>query len=326
MNARKSSVSVVYEGTNISSTLENYLTSFSFAEVAGGGSDSIKINLSDRSGRWINGWFPSNSDSVSAAITVNDWLCDGDTRKLSCGSFTVDDVSASGEPLQLSIGAVSAPVDKDFSATKRTATWENVTLRYIAETIAAKAGLALVYDGSEINIASEEQNATDSSFLSGLCKDYGFSVKIYNNKIVVFEREAYKQKPAAATIVIGDMLSWSYNESLQGTYTGVKYSYTDPIGGEDIEYIYGDESRLLSANIKADSLADAERKAKAALNAENHSATTMSVKTMGNPSLVAGTNVKIVGIGKPDGKYYIDSITHALGNGYTTTLSLSKVV
>ena len=120
MNARKSSVSVVYEGTNISSTLENYLTSFSFTEVAGGGSDSIKINLSDRSGRWINGWFPSNSDSVSAAITVNDWLCDGDTRKLSCGSFTVDDVSASGEPLQLSIGAVSAPVDKDFSADRNT--------------------------------------------------------------------------------------------------------------------------------------------------------------------------------------------------------------
>ncbi len=327
MNARKSSVSVIYQGKDITSTLnENYLTSFSFTEVDGGGSDSIKLNLADRSGRWINGWFPNSGDSVLATISVYDWLRDGDVRTLVCGSFTIDDVTASGEPLQLSIGAVSAPVGKAFSATKRKATWENATLRYIAETIAARAGLYLFYDGEEITIESEEQNGTDSSFLYTLCKDYGFSMKIYTNKLVIFDREAYKSKTSCATIAKSDMLSWSYNESLQGSYTGVKYSYTDPLGGDDVEYVYGSESRLLTANIKADNLADAELKAKAALHAENHNSITMTVKLMGNPSLVAGTNVQISGLGRPDGKYYVNNISHTLGSGYTTSLSLSKVV
>ena len=46
---------------------------------------------------------------------------------------------------------------------------------------------------------------------------------------------------------------------------------------------------------------------------------------MGMPGISAGVNVQISGIGKPDGKYYVDEVTHNVtGSGYTTSLKLSK--
>ena len=46
---------------------------------------------------------------------------------------------------------------------------------------------------------------------------------------------------------------------------------------------------------------------------------------MGRPDLVASQCVTVVGIGRLSGKYFIDSITHTVGGGYTMDLELSLV-
>ena len=274
----------------------------------------------------ISGWFPTNKDKISCGISIVDWNYPGDNRYLDCGSFTVDDVSANGHPIKLSISAVSAPVSTGFNSEDKTVTWESVTIRQIAERIATDTGLYFVYDAPlDIFIAATEQNGTDCSFLNSLCDKYGLSMKIYNDKLVIYDREDYKSRAAIATINLEEMKSWNYNETLQGTYTGVKYSYSDSSNNADIEYTYGSTERMLSVNLQAADLVDAELQAIASLNKANHSAVTMSVTVIGNPSLVAGSNVYISGIGRPDGKYFIDEITHSIGGGYTTSLTLSKV-
>lgn len=324
MNARKAWADISYSGVNITATLGDYQSSFTFKEVAGGGSDSISISLVDRENMWISSWFPSNKDHVSAAIYTSDWNAPG-AGSLDCGTFTIDDVSASGAPTKLTIGAVSAPADTGFSETKRETTWEAVSLQQVAQEIAGNAGIALEYLAGDIQIASLEQSDTDSSFLNKLCEDYGLSMKVYSGKLVIFDREEYKKKAPVCTISKSEMESWSYNETLAGTYTGVKYTYTDPFSENDIEYSFGTEERLLTASGKADNSADAELKAKAALNNANHGSTSMTVQLMGYPAIAAGVTVQIYGIGRPDGKYYVDEVNHQIsGSGYTTSLTLSK--
>lgn len=325
MNARKAWVETSYAGVNITTALGSYQSSFTFTEVAGGGSDSISLSIVDRDGLWISSWFPSNKDIIRAAIHVSDWFASGDSYALECGTFIIDDVSASGAPTKLNIGAVSAPADTGFSGTKREKTWEGVTVQQVAKGVAGNAGIALSYLACEIPINSLEQSDTDSAFLKKLCDTYGLSMKVYSGKLVIFDREEYKGKPAVRSISKAEMKSWSYSETLAGTYTGVEYKYTDPFSGNDIKYKAGTDERLLTASGKADDWADAERKAKAALNNANHGSTSMSVQMMGLPVIAAGVNVQINGIGKPDGKYYVDEVSHSVsGSGYTTSLKLSK--
>ena len=87
----------------------------------------------------------------------------------------------------------------------------------------------------------------------------------------------------------------------------------------------GTGTRILKQSGKADNLADAERKIQAAVDKANHGATTMSVTITGNAALVASQCVTVVGLGRLSGKYYIDSVTHHVGKGYTMDLELSLV-
>ena len=87
----------------------------------------------------------------------------------------------------------------------------------------------------------------------------------------------------------------------------------------------GTGTRILKQSGKADNKADAERKITAAVANANHGATTLSLTIMGRPDLVASQCVTVVGIGRLSGKYFIDSITHTVGGGYTMDLELSLV-
>lgn len=88
----------------------------------------------------------------------------------------------------------------------------------------------------------------------------------------------------------------------------------------------GTGTRILKQSGKADNLADAEPGgSRAAVDKANHGATTLSVTMTGNAALVASQCVTVVGLGRLSGKYYIDSITHHVGAGYTMDLELSLV-
>lgn len=185
---------------------------------------------------------------------------------------------------------------------------------------------ALSKASNDILINSIEQSSqTDCEFLMSLCETYGFSMKVYAKKIIIFDQEAYKNKKSVATLCEKDLISWSWQSTLAGTYTGGEFTYTKPKSGKKIVAKVGGGNRILKKSGKADSTADAERKIKAAVDSANHKATTMSATIMGNARLFAGQCVDIEGLGKLSGKYYIDKITHSIGNGYTMQLDMSKI-
>lgn len=326
MKTRSAEVKLTYNGQNITIPMGQFQTSFSYTDNASGESDSIDINIQDTKKDWLNA-MPTKGASITAVIRVNDWHKEGDNQKLDCGVFVLDDFSFSGPPTTGTISAVSVPAASAFKETKRSKTWEAVTIAEIAKTIAATAGIGFVFDAAaSFALASIEQSKeTDCEFLYKLCETYGLSMKVFNSKIIIFDREAYKAKAYAGRIDLIDMESWSWKTTIAGTYTGGEITYTDPNTEEDITFQIGAGSRILECSEKADSAADAERKLVAAIDNANHGSTSMSVSTMGDVKYVAGQTVIITGLGKCNGKYYIDKATHDLGSGYKTDYELSRV-
>ena len=328
MRTRRAETDLTWNGAAVTSKMVGYKATVTYTDAASGEADSLEISMNDRDRQWTTAWMPKTGDTLTAAIKVYDWEREGDNRTLDCGFFILDNYSFSWWPMTGTISAVSVPADSAFRATQRTKTWEKATLQAIGNEIAARAGITLTWDveGEPITVESVEQSEqTDCEFYMSLCEEYGLSMKVYAQKIVVYDREQYKERDVAGTIRESEIESGSWNTTLDGTYTGGEYTYTDPNTEEEIKVTVGTGTRILKQSGKADNKADAERKITAAVANANHGATTLSVTMTGNAALVASQCVTVVGLGRLSGKYYIDSITHHVGAGYTMDLELSLV-
>ena len=267
---------------------------------------------------------PEKGDRMSAEIQFFNWFMDGTRDNLLCGEFELDELSFSGRPFCCNIGAVSIPQDSAFNTQDNTKTWENVTLELIAKEISRNAGVELYYEGDKVDIAIIEQTKrTDCNFLYELCRSYGMAMKVFANKIVIFDEEIYEKGQARTILYEKDMISWEYRTSVAGTYTGATFSFVDP--NDEAEYVIdvGGGSRILEINMAADSIADAEKKAIAMLNEENKKETTVSIKMKANPGLYAGSCVVLDGFGRLDDKYYVEQVRTAVSGGGATQMQLS---
>ena len=309
MKPRQAEVDLYYNGAAVKTVMDEYITGISYTDPASGAADSLDISIHDRARQWITAWMPISGDTLSAKISLSG--DDAGGIPLDCGFFVLDKFEFGGWPVTGTISAVSTPADGGFMATVRTQNWEGVTIKEIGTEIAARAGLKLAWD---------------SDFFSSLCETYGLEVKVYRQKIVVYDREAYKGKAPVRTIGTESLISWSWSKDMAGTYTGGEYTYTDISTEADIAVSIGTGKRILKQSGKADSRADAERKIRAAVNKANHGSTKLSASIIGDAQLVSAQCVTVVGIGRLSGKYYIDSITHNIsGSGYTMDLEMSLV-
>lgn len=328
MKTRSAEVDLSWNGAAVKTKMLGQTTEITYKDPASGEADSLDIAIHDRDRQWITAWMPLTGDTLEATIRLSNWDQEGDSRALPCGFFILDNFEFAGWPVTGTISAVSVPADGAFRETERTKTWEKVTPEEIGKEIASRAGIALDWEveAEPFTIRSIEQSGqTDCEFFMDLCETYGYSMKVYAQKIVVFEREAYKKKDPALTIRESDLESWSWKKTLAGTYTGGEYTYTDPPTEEEIKATVGTGKRILKQSGKAESQADAERKIQAAVDSANHGAATLSATMTGNAALAASQCVTVVGLGRLSGKYYIDSIAHHIGTGYTMDLELSLV-
>lgn len=329
MNPRKATASVSYNGKNIDTKLASYLQSFNYTDIASGESDSLSLVVNDRDRKWIKGWFPSKGDTLSASILMYNWTKEGDTQKLSCGSFVIDDFSFSGTPIKLKLEAVAVPASTSFKETQRTKTYEKTTLANIGTEIAGRAGVKFYYEAPTVYLEKVEQSEKDDcSFLNELVKLYGFAMKIYKNKIVIFQEVTYEKKKSVATLTESDIEpNWSWNTTLAKTYTGAKYEYTNSDKNQTFSITVGGGKRILKVTDAASTLAEAERITLAKLNDANKNDTTMSVTlSRANRKIIATSCVTIKGLGKLDGKYYVEKVDWSLGGDSTKQkLELRKV-
>ena len=323
---RRAAASFTFSGKNVDAALKDYLEKVSYTDVASGSSDSISISLQNISGIWSSSWYPKIGNTVSGSINLLDWDGDGGNKKLSCGTFIMDEVRMDFGPKTAQFGCVSAPVSESFKTRERDKTWEKITIQGIAQEICGRYGLSLSYSGANIKIRKLEQSENDSAFLMNLCDSYGQAMKIYKNKIVIYDQCAMEAKKAITTLGIKDFINGaaSFTDSIYGTYTGARVSYKKDDSGDEISVYLGliaekaSGSRVLKVNETCDSKQEARIKGAAAVNKSNMKATTMTGSIFPNPKICAGVCVNLSGdFGKLKGKYFIDKVTWDVGSSAT---------
>ncbi len=327
---RRVEIEIQYEGKDITTPINEDLEQYTYTDVASGESDSISISLKNDHKKWIDEWMPNKGDRMSGTIVLRDWDTPGDVNTLYCGEFEVDDMTFSGRPLSGEIGAVSIPRNEPFNSQNRTKTWESITIQQIAKEIAGRANVSFYYEAEDIPVEIIEQNEqTDCKFLYSLCSDYGLAMKVYANKIIIFDEETYEKRASVRTIDETDMVKWNYKSTVAGTYTGANLRYTDPNDAEEYHIIIGGGNRILEINENTDNIKDAERKGIAKLNNENKKAITMSITIKTDVKIFSGTCIDVTGLGsKINGKYYVDKvITKKSGSGTCqSTLEAHRVI
>ncbi|MCM1124281.1 MAG: LysM peptidoglycan-binding domain-containing protein [Eubacterium sp.] len=312
--ARRAEIDVDYEHVNITASIEGNLKSFSYTDVASGETDSISLVLQDREHQWMGSWAPQKGDHISASAVFRDWEGEGDNWEIYCGSFEVDDIQMSGPPAACTIGAVSIPRSEAFNEEERTKNWVEVTVKEIAAEIAARAGIELYYEADEIMVdAVEQDRQTDCKFLYSICEKYGLAMKVFAEKIVLFDEAVYESAAPAVELGYSDLVRYTYESKLEGTYTGAKIAYSDPGTGENHIVTVGGGSRIKEINEEADNAADAQRKAVAALNNANKEDTRLSATVKAKKELIASRCIRISGCGTMDGIYYLDKVTTKVG-------------
>ena len=331
MKARQSSVVVKYNGKDITKTITDYIEGFEYKDNASGTADTVTLKLNDTSGKWHGSWIPVQGDYVEPTIKLTNWKKEGDNRKYNCGFFLIDDMSFSAPPAIANVGGIATPINTDFNVTKKSKTWKKTSTKGILSSIAKSAGIGLFYSAQDYPIEELEQSDQENvTFAFNLCSSYNLAMKLYNKKIVVFDQVEYEKKKASFTIKRVDVESWSGKKGMTRQYDGVSISYTDSKKNKTLTYKFmlKNGSRIMKLNETAESLQDAEVKAKAKLLEHNRQCQTMSIKVKGDTKYISSKCVQLEGFGKLDGKYYIDSVTHSKdpGSGYTCSMELHLAI
>ena len=277
----------------------------------------------------------SQGFALQAVILANN---DGYDKVLDCGQFELDAVSASGPPAEITIKGTSLPYTAQIRQTQKSKAWEAYTLSGIAREMAARNGMACLYESASDPYYDrvEQVKQSDIAFLSVLCHNVGISLKATSNMLVLFDQPAYEVREPIRTIRRGDHSYTKYKLSTgkaDTQYDSCRVSYM--ASGACIEAIaYVDDykadkesNQQLEVTAKVSSVAEAQALAQKRLRLHNKYAQTASFTLPGAPDMVSGVTVLLAGFGAWDGKYIIKQARHSVGSsGYTTAVTLRRVL
>ena len=276
---------------------------------------------------------------IQASITRLNWTGNGEEEKLECGQFELDNVSAQGPPATVTIKGTSLPYSSTIRQTKKSKSWENYTLSGIAKEIAEKNGMTCMFLCSTDTTYPrvEQYRISDIGFLQKLSQDAGFSLKITNNIIVIFDQAAYESKASVKTILkgkAGGYTKYKLNTGKNNLYTSCRVSYTDTSGNLITATAYvkdydesKEDNQCLEIKQKVANTTEALALAKKMLRLHNKYEFTATFDFPGDPTLLAGLAVELKGWGAWDGKYNIKQAKHTISNsGYTTQITLRRAL
>lgn len=334
---RRVETKISFNGKNVDGILTPYLESISYTDVAKDSSDTLDINLQNINMKWLNEWYPSKGDRIIGKIIFKSWNAPGEDFTLSCGTFILDDISFSGNPKAAKFASLALPANASFTCLERTKTWKKVTVKKVATEISRRYRMGLSYEAPTINISKLEQSVeSDSAFMYKMCQEYNLGMKVYNNKLVIYDPGKMELKPSVVTLTPQSFIDgdWTFNDSLNGTYNGARISYRQGDNSTKTSSIYvgsvkesSEKARTLRISEVANSKADAKYKAIAQINKSNEEATMLSGTVWPDPRLVAGACVTVTGFGVPNGKYFLEKVTTEItDSGTSQRVEMHKVV
>ena len=328
--ARRVRAKVSLNGRDVSNDLIDFSYTDNYDKT-----DSISVRLEDREGRFINEWFPETGDTISAEIEVFDWNAPGDNRTLSLGAFEIDNPAFSET---FAVNGVAVPITSSCRSEKKNRAWVEINLSGIAGDIAGTAGLSLVYDTNvdPFYDNADQNDKSDLDFLEELCKSDGLCMKVTDGQLIVYEESMYEAKPEVVTIRKGqsNIIGFpKFRRNAKDVYKACEIQHYCPKTDETYVGYFetpdapdvGHTHKLReNYNSESDDMS-LDRKARARLREMNKYEWTCKMKLTGDIIYFTGTNVRLEGWGRFDGKYHIDTCVHNIGdNGYTVTLNLRR--
>lgn len=336
MLARRAYVEVIYRAVDITADIQKDLLSFAYTDNASGNADDVSIELNDAKRKWISKWMFEQGDTFKANIVTKNWRKDGEVKRLPCGIFMVDEPEYSGRPSKITLKGVSTPANSNFMHSKKSRAWKNISLKAIGNDIANRYGLKLFFDSKTNPVfkIKEQSNQSDAAFLQQTCEDESFSLKVTDQKIIIFNEKEYESKKAVATFHENDstVIGYSFKPTLTNTaYVGVSLKYSDPKKNKTIEYLFAtkevdeEKDKIFKLNRRVANLEEAKRLAQSTLRKLNKKQITATLDLVGDTRLLASCTIELKGFGTFSGKYYVDKVTHSL-SGFSTSIEVHKVL
>jgi phage protein D len=330
--ARKAWLSLIYRGVD----LGKYCTECEYTDNADSTIDELSVTLEDRERKWQTGWLPKKAEEISASIHCRDWFKPGDSLRLDCGNFTIDELHLEGPPTMVQIKAVSSRVKRSARIERKTKDHENKTLHQIAIEVAASAGLSLVWQGNNPHYDRVDQsNEADLYFLKRLCRAEGNSVKISGQKLIIYKGREYDGGGPHGTLKLGvDWLKhYDFNSKSHDLYHSCQVTYWQPDLKKNLVATYTPPNppqtgEVLKINCQVKDPGEAMKKARSYLRAKNREETTTEIICVGDPRRRATQTLMVEGFGWVDGKYFVDQAIHSISGEaeYDTRLTLRKVL
>lgn len=356
LTARHAAGELVIGGIDLMAGLASQsLLSFTYTDNTSDQADDLTVEIADPARTWMQTYLPKKGTEGQASIKVYNWIAPGDTRRIDCGVFWLDEIGFAGPPNTVTVKASSVPIITGIKNEKHYSSWEDVTLQQVAAEIAAKNGLALVWDTKENPKfkRTDQVETPDLEYLRDRSKDSSLSLKIYKRQLVMYSEKEYEARPPVYTMLYGasNILAYAFTSRLNDTYKKVKNAYVDPETGKLIEKEYepdekpeGTESELNLNEREEDESEDggsggaglrdfagynfaggeaSDQKPKSKLREKNKREKECSITVVGNPDYLSGLNVQFLGWGIFDGKWFISSTVHSItSGGYTTELKM----
>jgi phage protein D len=333
---RSAKFKLLYNGVDITEDITRYGTSVSYTDNDEGESDQIEVVLEDVDNLWKNSWYPEKGAKLTLSIGY-----DSDDRLVDYGDFEIDEITVNGPPDTVTIKALAAVI-KSSLRTKRSKSFENVTLREIAAYIATKNKLALQGVIPSVRFDRVTQyREKDLSFLRRVSIEYGCLFSVRGSKLIFTQSKDLEAAEAVATIDRSELKTFTLKDKTGETYKNARSTYRNPGTGnvhtatvEKIEnrdgYTYSQISTddTLEIRSKAETTEQAEKKAEAGLHHKNSQQTEGTLVMEGNRVFVAGNNINLTGLGILSGKYYIKKSSHKINKsgGYETTIEIKRTV
>jgi phage protein D len=219
---KKPAFVLLYNSRDITQDVSKYLLSITYTDKDQGESDELDITVEDVDGFWRNTWYPQKKDTLQLSIGYdNGTLTD-------CGTFEIDEITLSGPPDVVTIKSLAAGISKAMR-TKNSQSFENLTLRQIAQFIASKHRFTLL--GSIGNIKFNrvtQKKETDLGFLHRVSSDYGFLFSVRNKQLIFTSVFEIENGSSVIEIDRTELRTYSLKDKTSETYKEANVKYHDP--------------------------------------------------------------------------------------------------
>lgn len=246
LKASRTIVDITIDGKNITGDLANYIIDVTFNDKTSCEVDDITIQLEDSDDLFSDEWMPTVGDSLTVSIVTT--LEDGSQEILECGDFEIDLVTNSGPPERCEIKAVNT-FTTDIRKVLRHVQWKNTTFSAIVTKIAQTYGLEYEFITDTVKYANEVLTSTDDidifeinqndesdlAFLVRLAEDYGYVIKLDNEKITVCAQTYLEKQDPVAEFSKVEISNRQAGRQGFNLYKEAKVSYYSPRTGRSIK-------------------------------------------------------------------------------------------